>query len=221
MMHSLPEEWRAALAPRITAADIAKLEEFVFVERAQAEVFPPDDEIFAALGLTPPDAVRAVILGQDPYYRPGQACGLAFSVREGVARPRSLVNIVAELEKDLGHPVPAAATLEPWGHHGVLLLNTALTVRDGKPDSHRNQWKAFTAAVVAFLAARPTPIVFLLWGEHAKAAGQKIDRTRHIVVKSAHPSPLSAKGFIDSHPFRRANDELAKRGLPPIDWELA
>jgi uracil-DNA glycosylase len=163
-----------------------------------------------------------VILGQDPYYRPGQASGLAFSVKAGVPRPPSLVNIVKELEVDLGHAVPADATLEPWARHGVLLLNTALTVREGKPNSHRKEWKAFTAAIIAMLAARPDPIVFLLWGEPAKAAGQKIDRTRHIVVKSAHPSPLSnARGFTGSAPFRRANAELEKRGLPPIDWELA
>ncbi|HEX7491202.1 MAG TPA: uracil-DNA glycosylase, partial [Candidatus Limnocylindrales bacterium] len=164
--------------------------------------------------------VRAVILGQDPYYRPGQASGLAFSVRAGVDRPRSLINIIAELEKDLGHAVPAEATLEPWARNGVLLLNTALTVREGLPNSHRRQWKTFTAAIIAMLAERPVPLAFLLWGEHAKVAGQKIDRSRHIVVKSAHPSPLSAKGFVDSHPFRKTNAELVKRGLAPIDWEL-
>jgi uracil-DNA glycosylase len=131
------------------------------------------------------------------------------------------VNIIKELETDLGHPVPAEATLEPWARNGVLLLNTALTVREGLPNSHRRQWKAFTAAIVAMLSERPTPVVFLLWGEPAKAAGQKIDRSRHIVVKSAHPSPLSAKGFVGSGPFRRANAELAKREMPPIDWDLA
>jgi len=222
-MLTLPAEWRSALGSRLSDADIKKLDDFVFSERAQAEaqVFPPDEDIFAALRLTPPDQVRAVILGQDPYYRPGQASGLAFSVRAGVDRPRSLVNIIKELETDLGHPVPAEATLEPWARHRVLLLNTALTVREGLPNSHRRQWKAFTAAIVAMLAERPTPVVFLLWGEHAKAAGQKIDRSRHIVIKSAHPSPLSARGFIGSHPFRRANAEVANRGLPPIDWELA
>lgn len=201
-------------------AEFAKLDEFVFVERAQLAVFPPDEEIFAALQLTPFAETRAVILGQDPYYRPGQAVGLAFSVRDGVPRPPSLVNIMKELEADLGHAVPAEATLEQWARHGVLLLNTALTVREGQPNSDRKQWKAFTAAVISLLADQPAPLVFLLWGEPAKSAGQKIDRERHIVVKSAHPSPLSARGFIGSHPFRRANAELAKRGLPPIDWEL-
>jgi uracil-DNA glycosylase len=225
MIETLPAEWRSALGRRLSDADIKKLDEFVFVERVEAkqaglEVFPPDEDIFAALRLTPPDQVRAVILGQDPYYRPGQASGLAFSVRAGVDRPPSLVNIIKELEKDLGHPVPAEATLEPWAQHGVLLLNTALTVREGLPNSHRRQWKTFTAAIIAMLAERPVPLAFLLWGEHAKVAGQKIDRSRHIVVKSAHPSPLSAKGFVDSHPFRKTNAELAKRGLQPIDWEL-
>ena len=220
-METLPAEWRSALGSRLLDADIKKLDEFVFVERAQATVFPPDEDVFAALRLTPPDQVRAVILGQDPYYRPGQASGLAFSVRAGVGRPRSLVNIVKELETDLGHPVPADATLAPWARNGVLLLHPALTVREGLPNSHRRQWKGFTAAIVAMLAERPTPVVFLLWGEPAKAAGQKIDRSRHIVVKSAHPSPLSAKGFTGSAPFRRANAELAKRGLPPLEWDLA
>jgi uracil-DNA glycosylase len=220
-MLTLPAEWRSALDSHLSDADIRKLDEFVLAERAQAQVFPPDEDVFAALRLTPPDKVRAVILGQDPYYRPDQASGLAFSVRAGVDRPRSLVNIIKELETDLGHPVPAEATLEPWARHGVLLLNTALTVREGLPNSHRRQWKAFTAAIVAMLAERPTPVVFLLWGEPAKVAGQKIDRSRHIVIKSAHPSPLSAKGFIGSAPFRKTNVELAKRGRPPIDWELA
>jgi uracil-DNA glycosylase len=221
MMQTLPAAWRSALGSRLSDADIEKLDEFVFVERAQVQVFPPDEDVFAALCLTPPDQVRAVILGQDPYYRPGQASGLAFSVRAGVERPRSLINIIKELETDLGHPVAADATLEPWAKHGVLLLNTALTVREGLPNSHRRQWKSFTAAIVAMLAERPDPLAFLLWGEDAKAAGQKIDRSRHIVVKSAHPSPLSAKGFIGSAPFRRANSELTNRGLPPIDWDLA
>jgi uracil-DNA glycosylase len=221
MMQTLPAEWRSALGSRLSAADIKKLDEFVFLERARTTVFPPDDDVFAALRLTPPHQVRAVILGQDPYYRPGQASGLAFSVRAGVDRPRSLVNIVKELETDLGHPVPAEATLEPWARNGVLLLNTALTVREGQPNSHRRQWKAFTAAIVAVLAERPTRVAFLLWGEPAKAAGQKIDRSRHKVVKSAHPSPLSAKGFTGSAPFRRVNVELVNRGLPPIDWDLA
>jgi uracil-DNA glycosylase len=220
MMQTLPAAWRSALGSRLSDADIRKLDEFVFVERAQVLVFPPDEDVFAALRLTPPDRVRAVILGQDPYYRPGQASGLAFSVRAGVDRPRSLVNIIKELEADLGHPVPADATLEPWARNGVLLLNTALTVREGLPNSHKRQWKAFTAAIVAMLAERPTPLAFLLWGEEAKSTGQKIDRSRHIVVKSAHPSPLSAKGFIGSAPFRRANSELTNRGLPPIYWDL-
>ena len=220
MMQTLPAAWRSALGPRLSDADIRKLDEFVFVERAQAHVFPPDEDVFAALRLTPPDHVRAVILGQDPYYRPGQASGLAFSVRAGVERPRSLINIVKELETYLGHPVAADATLEPWARHGVLLLNTALTVREGLPNSHRRQWKPFTAAIIAMLAERPDPLAFLLWGEDAKAAGQKIDRSRHIVVKSAHPSPLSAKGFTGSAPFRRTNAELTSRGLPPVDWDL-
>jgi uracil-DNA glycosylase len=220
MIETLPAEWRSALGPRLSGADLRKLDEFVFIERTQATVFPPDEDVFAALRLTPPEEVRAVILGQDPYYRPGQASGLAFSVRAGVERPRSLVNIVRELETDLGHPVPAEATLEPWARHGVLLLNTALTVREGLPNSHRGKWKAFTASIIAMLADRPVPLAFLLWGEHAKAAGQKIDRSRHVVIKSAHPSPLSAVGFTGSAPFRRANAELARRGLEPIDWEL-
>jgi uracil-DNA glycosylase len=221
MMQTLPAEWRSALGSRLSDADLKKLDEFVLVERARATVFPPDEDVFAALRLTRPGQVRAVILGQDPYYRPGQASGLAFSVRAGVDRPRSLVNIVKELETYLGHPVPTEATLEPWARNGVLLLNTALTVREGQPNSHRRQWKAFTAAIVAVLAERPTTVAFLLWGEPAKAAGQKIDRSRHIVVKSAHPSPLSAKGFTGSAPFRRVNAELVSRGLPPIDWDLA
>lgn len=193
-------------------------------ERAIAnnDVYPDDEQVFAALQLTPFASIRAVILGQDPYHRPGQAHGLAFSVSPGVSQPPSLRNIIAELERDLGNTAPAGGSLVPWAQHGVLLLNTALTVRRGAPGSHRHTaWEEVTDEIIKAVAAKPDPIVILLWGNPARAKRALINPDRHIVLHSSHPSPLSARrGFIGSSPFRRSNEELAQRGLAPINWDL-
>jgi uracil-DNA glycosylase len=198
------------------------LETFIADERAAHDVYPPADDVFAALRLTPLAAVRAVIIGQDPYHGAGQAHGLAFSVPAGIARPPSLRNILAELGRDLKQPAADSGSLIPWAEHGVLLLNTVLTVRAGKPNSHACRgWEQLTGAIVQAVNATPGPIVFLLWGARARRQGLSIDRRRHVVIEAAHPSPLSAhRGFIGSAPFEKASDELARRGQPAINWDL-
>lgn len=187
-------------------------------------VYPPREELFSAFALTPPEEVRAVILGQDPYHGAGQAHGLAFSVREGTPLPPSLKNIFKELQSDLGLPAPVCGDLTGWARQGVLLLNTVLTVEDGKANSHaRLGWQAFTDLVIASLARLPQPIAFVLWGAPAQkkeplilpAAGPRL------VLKSVHPSPLSAyRGFFGSRPFSGVNEFLLRNGQTPIDWAL-
>jgi uracil-DNA glycosylase len=229
MIKQIPPDWRAILAAPLAEDWFAEVGAFVVRERAEHSVYPPAADVFAALRLTPFDSVRAVILGQDPYHQPGRAHGLAFSVPPGVKLPGSLRNILAEWARDLGRPIPTGGSLVPWAQHGVLLLNTVLTVRRGEPRSHVNQrWERFTEAVVATVAAKPDTVVFLLWGAHAQRFRSLINETRHVVLDASHPSPLSARRpcgdappFLGSAPFRRANEELARRGQPPIDWELA
>ena len=197
-------------------------------------VYPPREDWFAALGLTPPEAVRVVILGQDPYHEPGQAMGLAFSVRPGVKMPPSLRNIYKELEADLGRPAPKTGDLTPWAERGVLLLNTVLTVAAGRANSHKNLgWQALTTEILAAVARLPQPIAFVLWGEPAKQAyHQAMDPPASIVhcplsivhfprliLEAPHPSPLSAyRGFFGSRPFTQINDFLTAHGENPIRW---
>jgi uracil-DNA glycosylase len=185
-------------------------------------VYPAEPEVFNALKLTPFDAVKVVILGQDPYHGAGQAHGLAFSVRPGVTPPPSLRNIFKELQTDVGCPRPAAGSLEPWARQGVLLLNAVLTVRAGQPNSHRGKgWERFTDAAVAAVGHKPDPVVFVLWGAPAQKKVPLIDTGRHVIVKSPHPSPLSAKtGFFGSRPFSAVNRALKAAGRGPIDWCL-
>jgi uracil-DNA glycosylase len=231
MLESIPADWRSVLAHRLDDQSLQSLAAFVARQRAESEVYPPADDVFAALRLTPFRSVRAVILGQDPYHGPGEAHGLAFSVPPGVKHPPSLDTILRELETDLGRAVPNDGSLEPWARHGVLLLNTVLTVRRGCPGSHAHRgWEDLTGAVLAAVAARPEPIVFLLWGARAREQARRygVDGWRHIVLASTHPSPRSARrasrsapAFVGSAPFRRANEELRARGQPPIEWDLA
>lgn len=197
------------------SAGFARLRAALAAERRA--VLPAAGRVFAALALTPPGAVRAVILGQDPYPTPGHADGLAFSVPPGVPLPRSLSNLFRELREDLG-AAPAAGDLTPWAAQGVLLLNTALTVPAGEAGGHaRLGWEGLAAEVLALVSARPT--AFLLWGRPAQAMGRHIGGEGHLVLASAHPSPLSARrGFFGSRPFSRVNAWLAGRGEPPIDW---
>ncbi len=214
----LPASWRDVLAPEFAEPYIAKLEAFLEAERGAHEVFPPEDQVFSAFELTPFDAVRVVILGQDPYHDEAQAHGLAFSVRRGLKVPPSLVNIFKELEADLGVPRPDHGFLEPWARHGVLLLNTVLTVRAHQAASHKGKgWEKLTDAVIAAVNSKPERVVFVLWGAHAHKKLELIDTVRHTVLKSAHPSPLSARnGFFGSKPFSKINAALGE----PIDWKL-
>lgn len=219
----LHPDWLAALEGEFAAPYMAALKIYL-VERkaAGARIFPKGSAWFRALDLTPPDAARVVIIGQDPYHGEGQAHGLCFSVQPGVRPPPSLVNIFKELKSDLGLDPPRHGFLEHWARQGVLLLNTVLTVEMGQAASHRGKgWERFTDAVIAHVAARETPTVFLLWGSHAKAKAAMIDADRHCVLTAAHPSPLSAhNGFFGCRHFSRANAFLASRNLPPIDWAL-
>lgn len=202
---------------------MARLRAFLMAERAAGKVIhPPPDQWFAALDATPPEAVRVVILGQDPYHGPGQAHGLAFSVAPGVRVPPSLANIYKELDSDLGIPPARHGCLMPWAEQGVLLLNSVLTVESGQAASHHGRgWEALTDAVVAHVAARDMPAVFILWGAHAQKKAARVDLSRHLVIASAHPSPLSAhSGFFGSRPFSRTNAYLEAQSLRPIDWAL-
>lgn len=186
------------------------------------KIYPPGPEIFAAFEHTPFDAVRVVVLGQDPYHGPGQAHGLCFSVRPGVPPPPSLENVFKELERDLNVQRPDHGCLTPWAKRGVLLLNSVLTVEHGRAASHQGKgWEGFTDAVIAALHREREHLVFLLWGSYAQRKGQIIDSRRHCVLKSVHPSPLSAhRGFLGCGHFSAANDYLQKNGSSPIDWSL-
>ncbi|GIO55534.1 uracil-DNA glycosylase [Paenibacillus cineris] len=186
------------------------------------KVYPPKEDLFKALKLTPYEDTKVVILGQDPYHGPGQAHGLSFSVKPGVRIPPSLVNIYKELHSDLGVPIPSHGTLVHWAEQGVLLLNTVLTVRDGEANSHKGLgWERFTDAVIEKLNERDKPVVFILWGSHAQKKGAFIDRKKHLVIQSVHPSPLSVhRGFFGSRPFSKANAFLAAHGIKPVDWAI-
>jgi len=185
-------------------------------------VYPPREAIYRALELTPYEKVKVVIIGQDPYHGPGQAHGLSFSVLPGVKLPPSLRNIYKELQEDIGCPVPAHGFLEHWARQGVLLLNSVLTVQEGKPNSHRKLgWETFTDAVISVLNEREQPIAFVLWGKHAQDKGRRIDQSRHFVLNSVHPSPLSAYGgFWGSKPFSQCNAFLRSNGMEEIDWRI-
>jgi uracil-DNA glycosylase len=219
----IPESWRAALRDELVQPYIETLAAFVAGERATQTVYPPQGEEFTALKLTPYDAVRAVILGQDPYHGPGQAHGLAFSVRPGVAVPPSLVNIYKELRSDLGIAPVRHGYLVEWAQQGVLLLNTVLTVRAGEANSHKGRgWEKLTDAIIRAVSARETPAVFILWGAPAQKKAALIDETRHTILRAAHPSPLSARnGFFGSQPFSQTNSSLERYGQAVIDWQLS
>ncbi|WP_433707170.1 uracil-DNA glycosylase [Paenibacillus illinoisensis] len=185
-------------------------------------VYPSKENLFSALKLTPYHQVKAVILGQDPYHGAGQAHGLSFSVMPGVRIPPSLLNIYKELHADLGLPIPKHGYLVHWAEQGVLLLNNVLTVREGQPNSHQGLgWQKFTDAVIRALNERSEPMVFMLWGSHAQKKGAFINRDKHLVLESTHPSPLAAhRGFLGSRPFSKVNDFLTSEGIQPIDWTI-
>ena len=216
----LPDSWRAELDSALRTESFRKLQDFLEEEYSSRRIFPPREDLFSAFRLTAPDKVRVLILGQDPYHDDGQAHGLAFSVRPGVRFPPSLRNIFQERLDDLGIPVPSHGSLESWAKQGVLLLNTVLTVRANEPASHKKHgWEEFTDAVIRTVGSRTSPVVFVLWGAPAQKKKRLIDTTRHIVLESAHPSPLSAyRGFFGSRPFSRINEALRAHGFAEIDW---
>jgi uracil-DNA glycosylase len=225
MSEAVPESWREALMPVLQSPEARRLGGWLMREEANGRtVYPPRGQRLRALELTPLDAVKVVILGQDPYHGPGQAHGLCFSVPEGVQVPPSLINIYKELESDLGAPRRASGNLEHWARQGVLLLNTSLTVEAGKAGSHAGKgWEAITDAAVAAVARREAPSVFILWGSHARNKAAKVPElgpgTRHLVLTSPHPSPLSAHGgFFGSKPFSKANAFLEAQGRGAVEW---
>lgn len=215
-------DWNPVLRGELAKGYWHELQSFVAAERDRHPVYPPHGDVFAALHLTPRASTKVVILGQDPYHGAGQAHGLAFSVRPGVAPPPSLRNIFLELEADLGIPPPAHGCLEPWARQGVLLLNTTLTVRGGASASHQGKgWEVFTDEVIRAVDAKPERVVFVLWGASARRKRALVDTSRHVVLESPHPSPLSASGgFFGSRPFSRSNAALTAAGREPVDWRL-
>lgn len=218
----LHPSWRAALDPETRKPYWVDLAKFVSAERKQYTVFPPAADVFNAFRFTPLDQVKVLLLGQDPYPTAGQAHGLCFSVRPGVRLPGSLRNIYQELNDDLGIPPVKHGYLAPWARRGVLMLNACLTVREGAPNTHAGKgWEQFTDAAIRAVNAQPRAVVFLLWGSFAQKKLPLIDQKRHAVVKSAHPSPLSAaNGFFGSKPFSKINAALEAAGTAPIDWKL-
>jgi uracil-DNA glycosylase len=215
-------DWNPLLRSEFDKPYWAPLQKFVRAEREQHVVYPPHAEVFAAIHQTSYADTRVMILGQDPYHGPNQAHGLCFSVRRGVAVPPSLVNIHKELHGDLGFDPPGHGNLEHWAAQGVLLLNTTLTVRAGQAASHQGKgWEIFTDQVIQVVNDKTDPVVFILWGASARRKRALIATSRHAIIESAHPSPLSAhNGFFGSKPFSRTNEALIARGRAPVDWRL-
>ena len=218
----MPTDWNPILRDEFDQPYWQELQAFIAAERATAQVFPPHDEVFAALHLTTYADTKVLILGQDPYHGPNQAQGLCFSVRRGVDAPPSLVNIYKELAADTGVERPSHGSLVHWARQGVLLLNAVLTVRAHSAGSHANKgWETFTDQVIRAVNGKSEPVVFILWGAYARKKKALIDTSRHTIIESAHPSPLSAhNGFFGSRPFSRANAALVAAGRDPIDWSI-
>jgi len=215
------ESWKPEMQYEFDKSYFVELVDFVRLEYQNQECYPPSGKIFAAFDHCPFDKVKVVIIGQDPYHGFGQAHGLSFSVQDGVPIPPSLSNIFKEIKSDLGKPVPSSGNLERWADQGVLLLNATLTVRKGEPGSHQKKgWETFTDAVIKRLSAEKANVVFLLWGNYAQQKGKNIDEAKHLVLKSGHPSPMSAnqgKWFGNRH-FSQANHYLKSNGISEIDW---
>lgn len=220
MKVKIEPSWNTELATEWEKPYFENLTAFVRQEYAQKRIYPPGSQIFAAFNATPFDKVKVVILGQDPYHEPGQAHGLCFSVNEGVAFPPSLQNIFKEIQSDIGTPIPNNGDLTRWATQGVLLLNSTLTVEAHKAGSHQGRgWEEFTDAVIAHLSENCDHLVFILWGSFAIKKGAKINRMKHLVLTSPHPSPLSAyRGFFGNHHFSQTNNYLIQHGKTPITW---
>ena len=219
---NIESSWLAILEPEFNLPYMAELRQFLVAEKQKYTVYPPGGLIFNAFSQTPFPQVKVVILGQDPYHGPKQAHGLSFSVQKGITLPPSLKNIFAELHADLGCPLPNHGDLTSWAKQGVLLLNTALTVRHRKPNSHRGKgWERFTDKVIQLLAEKTKNIVFVLWGRQAGEKAGMIDQNKHLILRSPHPSPYSAdRGFFGSKPFSKINNYLQLNGKKPIDWQI-
>ncbi|OQX29449.1 MAG: uracil-DNA glycosylase [Spirochaeta sp. LUC14_002_19_P3] len=219
----LHPSWLSRIGDEFDKPYMLRLREFLIGEkRSGKEIYPPGGEIFAALNQTPFDEVKVLILGQDPYHGPGQAHGLSFSVQPNIPIPPSLINIYQELATDMGIPPAAHGCLLPWARRGVLLLNAVLTVEKARAASHRSRgWETFTDRIAHVVDAEKEAVVFILWGSYAQAKGAFINRTKHLVLSSPHPSPLSAsRGFFGSRPFSQANTWLEEKGIGAIDWSL-
>jgi len=222
MAAPIPAGWRSVLAGEVSKPYYQKLQQFVKEERRAHTVYPPEKDVFSALELTPYDNVNILLLGQDPYHGKKQAHGLCFSVRPGVPPPPSLMNIYRELRDDVSFRIPNNGYLVHWAEQGILMLNAVLTVRAHEPNSHKNKgWEKFTDAIIQAVGAKDSPVVFLLWGGYAQKKVKLIDVDRHVILRAAHPSPLSAdNGFFGSKPFSKTNAALRKAGKPEIDWQI-
>jgi uracil-DNA glycosylase len=218
----LPKPWLQALSDDINTSDIQNLESFLEHEFSSHKlIFPPKSMIFQAFELCPPDSVKVVLIGQDPYHAPGQAHGLSFSVHDGVKFPPSLKNMFKELQSDLGVEAPFSGNLSRWAKQGVFLLNAVLTVESGKPGSHAQKgWELFTDAVIRYLSKNNSHLVFLLWGNYAFKKAELIDENKHLILKAAHPSPLARGAFFGCKHFSKTNEYLKSKGKNPIDWQL-
>lgn len=219
----IEESWKRELATQFASPYFEELKAFLIEEKKSYRIFPPGNLIFNAFNLTPFDKVKVVILGQDPYHGFGQAHGLCFSVQPGVPHPKSLINIFQELKDDIGCEIPVNGNLEKWAQQGVLLLNATLTVREHQAGSHQNHgWENFTNAAIQQLSMKKSGIVFLLWGSYAQAKEPLIDASKHFILKTVHPSPLSAyRGFFGCKHFSKTNQLLIQSGQTPIDWNPA
>ena len=218
----IEESWKNVLDEQFNASYFMQLKAFLVEEKSQFKIFPPGSQLFNAFNFTPFDKVKVVLLGQDPYHGSGQAHGLCFSVPVGIAKPPSLQNIFKELNNDLGIPIPANGNLEKWAGQGVLLLNATLTVRAHQAGSHQNRgWEIFTDAAIKALSVQREHLVFILWGNYAQAKETLIDGSKHHILKTVHPSPMSVtRGFYGCKHFSKTNDYLRKHGIPEIDWRL-
>ncbi len=219
----IEQSWKKVLNEEFNKPYFVSLKDFLLKEKTHYTVYPPGERIFAAFDHTPFDKVKVVILGQDPYHGPGQAHGLCFSVPHGIKPPPSLQNIFKEIHRDLGIPIPRHGNLEEWAKQGVMLLNATLTVRAHQAGSHQKQgWETFTDKVIRMLSEKKQHLVFLLWGNYAIQKSSMIDGSKHLVLKTVHPSPLSvSRGFFGCRHFSKANEYLSENGIKPIDWNLS
>jgi uracil-DNA glycosylase len=219
---NIENTWKQALSEEFSKEYFIQLKHFLVNEKKKYTIYPPGSEIFSAFNYTPFTNVKVVILGQDPYHGPGQANGLCFSVRKGIRKPPSLQNIFKELKNDLGIEIAENGNLENWAAQGVLLLNATLTVRAHAAGSHQNKgWENFTDAAIKILSRQKSNLVFILWGNYAKAKKELIDLKKHHIIESPHPSPFSAdRGFFGSKPFSKTNEFLKQSGLTPVNWQL-